>query len=226
MKRKLIMAVFVVLGTTMLTAQERDRDQIRDQDRTKLVMVNGAMLEVREQAQKRLKDKQQLEDGTVLSPDGKYVTKDGQQMQLQEGECLDSDGIKYRNEYQYRRKIQEGTQGLTEAEIRERNRNRVHYTLVDGEMYVVRTQAQEQLQKQLDLGKGVIVDTDGNYEIRNMKQLRLQEGECINLDGEMFRNTLQHRKMMVQKNKMKGKKGMKKKPLKKPSVQKKKKSTQ
>ena len=70
MKRKLIMAVFVVLGTTMLTAQERDRDQIRDQDRTKLVMVNGAMLEVREQAQKRLKDKQQLEDGTVLSPDG------------------------------------------------------------------------------------------------------------------------------------------------------------
>ena len=60
MKKIMFLAAFVVLGTALLTAQERDRDRIQDQDRTKLVMVNGEMLELRDRAQQRLKEKQTL----------------------------------------------------------------------------------------------------------------------------------------------------------------------
>jgi len=136
MKRMFFLLAFVFLGTTALTAQERDQDRIQDQDRTKLVMVNGEMLELRDRAEMRLKEKQTLDDGTVVNPDGTYQTRDGKQLRLQDGECLDGDGIKYRNEYQYRYKVNQENMGLAQAQIQERNQNRVHYTLVDGEMYL------------------------------------------------------------------------------------------
>jgi hypothetical protein len=45
---------------------------------------------------------------------------------------------------------------------------------------------------------------------QNRQQLRLQDGECLNLNGEKFTNMYQHRKMMLQKN-MKNIKNMKSK---------------
>jgi len=219
MKKKLLIAAFVILGTTSLMAQEHDRDRIQDQDRTKLVMVNGEMLELRDRAEMHLREKQTLTDGTVVFPDGTFQTRDGERLRLQDGECLDGDGIKYRNEYQYRYKVSQENKGLTEAKIQERNQNRVHYTLVDGEMYLIRNQAQNRLQDPLELGNGVVVNADGTYQTQNRKQLQLQDGECLNMDGEKFKNTYQHRKTMVQKN-MKANK-MIKKGTKKPITKKK-----
>ena len=221
MKTILFLAAFVVLGTTALTAQERDQDRIRDQDRTKLVMVNGEMLEVRERAQLRLQDKKTLNDGTVVSPDGKYKTKDGDQLRLRNGECLDSDGIKYRNEYQYRYKVNKENNGLTEVQVQERNQNRVHYMLIEGEIFQIRNEAQRRVQQRLELADGASINPDGMYQSRDGKQLRLQDGECLNMDGEKFKNIYQHRKVMLQKNMM-GNKNMMKKGVKKPAVPKKK----
>lgn len=217
--------VFTCMGTLFLTAQEHDRDRIQDQDRTKLVMVDGEMLELRNSAEMHLREKQTLSDGTVVHPDGTYQPKDGKRLRLQDGECLDGDGIKYRNEYQYRFKVNQENNGLAEAQVQERNQNRVHYTLVNGEMYLIRNQEQNRLQKQLDLGNGVVVNPDGSYHGQDGKQLQLQDGECLNMEGEMFKNTYQHRKMVVQKNIKANKNIMKKKGVKKPSVLKKKKSS-
>ena len=173
MKRNLVLLALIVLGSMALTAQESDQDRIQDQDRTKLVMVNGEMLELRDRAEMRLKDKQTLADGSVVSPDGTYVTADGDRLKLKNGECLDGDGIKYRNEYQYRYKVGQENKGLTQDQIRERNQNRVQYTLVDGDMYVVRNQTQQRLQESLDLGNGVVVDPDGSFQTRDQKRLQL-----------------------------------------------------
>jgi len=199
MKRILFLAAFVVLGTTSLMAQEHDRDRIQDQDRTKLVMVNGEMLELRDRAENHLREKQTLTDGTVINPDGTYQTKDGAKLRLQDGECLDGDGVKYRNEYQYRHKVNQENKGLTEAQVQERNQNRVQYALVEGEMFLIRNQVQNRLQQQLELADGTMVSPEGTYT-QNRKQLQLQDGECLNFNGEKFKNTYQHRKMMVQKN--------------------------
>ncbi len=218
MKRKLMMAIFVVLGTALLSAQEHDRDRIQDQDRTKLIMVNGEMFELKDRAEMHLMEKQTLSDGTVINPDGTYQTRDGKRLRLKDGECLDGDGIKYRNEYQYRHKVNQENKGLTDSQIQVRNQNRVQYTRVDGEIYLVRNQEQNRLQKQLDLGNGVVVNPDGSFKGQDGKQLQLKDGECLNMDGQMFKNTHQHRKMMVQKN-MKANKMIKKGP-KKPAAKK------
>ena len=221
MKRNLVLLALIVLGSMALTAQERDQDRIQDQDRTKLVMVNGEMLELRDRAEMRLKDKQTLSDGSVLSPDGTYQTTDGDRLKLKKGECLDGDGIKYRNEYQYRYKVGQENKGLTQDQIRERNQNRVQYTLVDGDMYVVRNQTQQRLQESLDLGNGVVVDPDGSFQTRDQKRLQLKDGECLNADGQMFSNMYQYRKMIIQKNMVPQKK-MIKKGVNKPTAKKKK----
>ena len=63
------------------------------------------------------------------------------------------------------------------------------------------------------------MNPDGSYQNAQQKQLRLQDGECINMDGAKFKNMYLHRKMMVQKN-MKANKMMKK-GTKKPSIKKK-----
>lgn len=217
--------VFTFMGTLFLTAQEHDRDRIQDQDRTKLVMVNGEILELRDRAEMHLREKQTLTDGTVVNPDGTYQTRDGKKLRLQDGECLDGDGVKYRNEYQYRHKVNQENKGLTESQIQERNQNRVQYTQVDGEMYLIRNQDQSRLQKQLDFGNGVVLNPDGSYHGQDGKQLQLKNGECLNMEGEMFKNTNQHRKMVIQKNIKANKKVMKKTGVKKPIVKKKKKST-
>ncbi len=222
MKKIMLLAAFVVLGATMLTAQERDQDRIQDQDRTKLVLVNGEMLELQDRAQLRLKEKQTLADGTIVHPDGTYQTRNGERLRLQEGECLDGDGIKYRNEYQYRYKVNQENKGLAQNQIEERNQNRLHYMLVDGEMYRIENQFQNRLQSQFNLADGGTVNPDGTYQTRERKQLKLQDGECLNLDGQKFQNLHQHRKMMVQKNIQANKKMMKKTGVKKPVIAKKK----
>ncbi len=221
MKRNLVLLALIVLGSMALTAQERDQDRIQDQDRTKLVMVNGEMLELRDRAEMRLKDKQTLADGSVVSPDGTYQTADGDRLKLKNGECLDGDGIKYRNEYQYRYKVGQENKGLTQDQIRERNQNRVQYTLVDGDMYVVRNQTQQRLQESLDLGNGVVVNPDGSFQTRDQKRLQLQDGQCLNTNGQMFSNMYQYRKMIIQKN-MAPQKKMIKKGVNKPTAKKKK----
>jgi len=222
MKKLLLTAVLVALGTTVLTAQERDRDRIQDQDRTKLVMVNGEMLELRDRAQIRLTEKQTLVEGTVVQPDGSFVTRNGEQLRLKNGECLDGDGIKYRNEYQYRYKVNQENKGLTQNQVEERNQNRLHYMLIDGEMYRIENQFQNRLQSQINLADGGSVSPDGTYQTRDRKQLKLKDGECLNLDGQKFKNLHQQRKMMVQKNIQNNKKMMIKPGVKKPIIQKKK----
>jgi len=209
MKKMLIFIAFVVFGTTAIVAQERDQDRIQDQDRTKLVMVNGEMLEVRERSHMRLQDKKKLNDGTIVSSDGTYTTRDQERLRLKDGQCLDMDGVMYRNEYQYRYKIQQENRGLTQAQIQERNQNRVHYILVDGEMFQIRNQSQNRLQQQRNLNNGTVVNPDGTYQTRDRKQLQLKDGECLNMDGQMYKNTYQHRKMVV-KNKLVKKKVQKK----------------
>jgi len=222
MKKIMYLAAFVVLGTALLTAQERDQDRIQDQDRTKLVMVNGEMLELRDRAQLRLTEKHTLVDGTVVHPDGTYQTREGEQLRLKNGECLDGDGIKYRNEYQYRYKVIQENIGLAQNQIEERNQNRLQYMLVDGEMYRIENQFQNRLRSQMNLADGGSVNPDGTYQNKERKQLKLQDGECLNLNGQKFKNLHQQRKMMVQKNIRANKKMMKKTGVKKPLIQKRK----
>jgi ribosome-associated protein YbcJ (S4-like RNA binding protein) len=210
MKKAVLIIVFVVFGTTAMIAQDKNQDRVQNQDR--LMLVDGSVLQIRDRDQVRLRDKVTLNDGTVVNPDGTYQTRNRKQLKLRDGECLDMDGVKYRNEYQYRYKVQQENKGLSQEQAQKRNQNRVHYMMVDGELLQIRNQFQNRLQENLNLGNGITVNPDGTYLTRNRKQLKLKDGECLNMEGEMFKNSYQHRKMNMKKM------GMKPKAHKKPKA--------
>ncbi|WP_445955551.1 DUF6799 domain-containing protein [Yeosuana sp.] len=215
MKKMLYLIVLVALGTTTITAQDQNQDKDQDQDQVRLMLVDGDVLQIRDRDQIRLKDKVTLTDGTVINPDGSYLTRDRAQLRLKDGECLDMNGIKYNNEYQYQFMVKQNNKGLSEDQIQQRSQNRTHFMLVDGEMLQIKNQSQNRLQQKLTLQNGIVVNPNGVYQTRERKQLQLKDGECLNMSGEMFKNTYQHRKMILQKNMMKNKVQMK------PNVQKK-----
>jgi hypothetical protein len=64
------------------------------------MLVDGDVLQIRDRDQIRLQDKIILTDGTTVNPDGTSRKKD--RLRLRNGECLDMNGVKYSNEYQYR----------------------------------------------------------------------------------------------------------------------------
>jgi len=226
MKRKIFALAVMVLATAAAPAQEPDRDRIQDQDRdriqdqdqdriqdqdqTRLLAMDGNMLQVRDRAEMHLRNQQSLSDGTVIHENGRYETPDGKRYKLGEGECLDGDGILYRNEYQYRHKIERENAGLSEAQVRERNQNRLHYTMIDGDVYQIRHQEQARLENQLHLENGTTVFPDGSYQMQNQQRQRLQDGACLDPSGQMFRNMYQFRKKVIQQHKMPSKKMMKK----------------
>jgi hypothetical protein len=71
--------------------------------------------------------------------------------------------------------------------------------MVNGEMHPVENQSHEQLQKQLKFSNGGNINPSGSYQNRDMIQSRLHDGECLNMEGEMFKNTYQRRKMIFEK---------------------------
>jgi hypothetical protein len=48
--------------------------------------------------------------------------KKGDRLRLRNGECLDMNGVKYSNEYQYRSKIKQENKKFTQSQMMERNR--------------------------------------------------------------------------------------------------------
>lgn len=192
MKKLAMFLIFIVLGTLGLAAQDKDRERI--------IMVNGEVLQIRDRDQIRLQNKITLNDGTVVNPDGTYVTRNQEKFRLRDGSCIDMDGILYRNEYQYQYKIKNENKGLSEAQIQERTQNRYHIMNIDGQLYQIKNQAQNKLKQQLKLNNRVVVNPDGSYTNRDGQQVHLRDGEVLNMDGQMFKNTYMHRKMVAQKN--------------------------
>lgn len=198
MKTLVILLAFLISSPLLMQAQDQVIDQDRDQ--TRLMMVDGELLQIKDRDQVRLQDKITLNDGTVLSPNGRYVTSAGKKLRLRDGECLDMNGVKYNNEYQYRSMVRQENKGMSQEQMTERNKNRTHFIAMDGHVYRVRNQEQQKVQHQMILNNGMKINPDGTYQMRDQRQLRLKDGECLNLDGQKFQNIMQQRKMVMHKN--------------------------
>lgn len=196
--KKLLILLALLVFNPVVDAQDQNKDQDRDQ--TRLMMVDGDLLQIKDRDQVKLQDKITLNEGTVLTPTGRYVTREGKKLRLRDGECLDMDGVKYHSEYQYRFKVRQENKGLSPEQMRERNQNRTQFQAIDGEVYQIRNQEQNRLQNELALNNGTRVNPDGTYQTRDQKQLRLRDGECLNMEGQKFQNMLQQRKMVMQKD--------------------------
>jgi len=204
-----------------MNAQDQDQDQLRDRDRDRLMMVDGDLLRIRDRDQIRLNDELLLADGTIVQPNGVYETLDGKRLRLKDGECLDMDGVFYRNEYQYRYKIQRENIGLSENQIQNRNQNRWQLMFLDGNVYQIQNQIQERVQDQYKLDNGEYVSADGRYMNQDRQQLRLRDGECLDMDGNAYQNTYMHRVRTIKMDKNINKANIKKPEVKTKSINKK-----
>ncbi len=198
MKKLVLFLVFVVLCTTGLTAQ--NQDNYAEQDQGHFMIVNGDVLLIKDGHPILLEGRITLSDGTIVNTDGTYQTKDLKKFRLHEGECLDNDGIKYRNECQYRNKVIQENKGLTLAKIKERNQLRFQLRLLDGKMFKIKNQSQNRLLKRMILKNGTIVYSNGSFQMPESKKISLLlDGECLNMEGEMFHNTCIHKERLIQK---------------------------
>lgn len=198
MKKMFLLLAFMILTTSTLTAQNQDRYHDQDQDR--LMAVDGAILLIKDHTPLPLQGRLSLIDGTIVNPNGTYQRKDLKKLHLQDSECLDNDGIKYINDYQYRFKVEQENKGLSQTKIEKRNQNRFQLMLIDGEMFKIMNHSQNRLQEKINLGNGTVVNPKGTCQTPDHKQFSLLDGECLNMDGEIFHNTCVHQNMFVEKN--------------------------
>lgn len=192
----LFLIVIIVFGASMHGVQGQDKFQDGTYD--VLVSMDGAVLRIRDRAQIRLSMPVALNDGTLINPDGYYQTKDRQKFQLRNGECLDNNGIKYPNEYQYRYQIEQENKGLAEETVTKRNQHRFHILLLKGHVFQIIHGEQHKIKNPVDLGYGRIVHPDGTYRT-SYGFIRLKEGGCINMIGKPLINLYEHRKAVVRK---------------------------
>jgi len=197
MKKLILFLFFVVVYTTGLTAQDLDSKQ--EQIQGHIMIVNGDVLLINYNHPIPLQSRVTLSDGTLVNPDGTYQTKDFKRFRLHDGECLDNDGIKYRNECQYRNKVIQDNKGLTLSTIKERNQLRFQLRLLDGEMFKIMNKSQNRILKRIKLENGTVVYPDGSWQAPESKKIiQLIDGECLNMKGEMFHCACIHQEMLIQ----------------------------
>lgn len=164
----------------------RNQSQFRNQMRLRLqageqdhfVFENGNMLRIQNQEQTQLREQFVLENGLAVNPDGSYQDRDRERIELREGECIDEDGNVYASREQFR----------DQAQVRLQAMNQEHFTRDNGEMYQVINQERSRLNERFRLANGLTVNPDGTFRIQNKRQQRLADGECIDGEGNKFRN--------------------------------------
>lgn len=171
----MVLAGFALMGFA-LQAQDQDRDRDQDQIRDHILYEDGVVYQVRDQDRDQLRDRIVLNDGTVVNPDGSYQDRTGKRLRLQDGSCLDMEGNVYSNQNQFRRQVESRLQAGAQE----------HLVYQNGQMYRFRNNEQEQVQEQVRLGNGIVVNPDGTYQNRNGKQLRLRDGECLDMEGKKY----------------------------------------
>ena len=197
MKNLLYLLLFCLFIQGTLASQSKQAPMGQDDYRTFLMQVDGDVLYIRQRAQKRLLNAVELDDGSVLNPDGLYQTTDRKKFQLYDGECIDNEGIKYRDEHQYIYKLKKENKLLSQAQIRERNQNRHHFVLVGGEVFQIQNLSQNKVIKQLVLENGMVVGPNGSYEVTGTQPKYLKNGECLSSDGGFYKNPYQLRRALI-----------------------------
>lgn len=94
MKKVFLLWTVFMLMTVSLSAQ--DRVQERDQDR--LMMRDGSVCLYQNQECIPLREQLRLQNGTSVNPDGSYQLRNGKQLRLRDGQCMDMEGRRYSSE--------------------------------------------------------------------------------------------------------------------------------
>ena len=128
MKKLLIVLASLLLMQGIVSAQDtlrqrsNDRTGIQKRDRIHqedhLMFQDGKLYRMQEGVRKEVRDQVQLKNGAVVKNDGSLQLQNGQRYQLRNGECIDLNGNRYKNENRFNKRIM-----MTEQQM-ERSKNR------------------------------------------------------------------------------------------------------
>jgi hypothetical protein len=104
MKTKIILLILLIMGTgELLMAQQQDQEQNQDKIRQEdhYRYFDGQLFQYRNGVQSRVMEQQKLNNGIILNPDGSYQLQNQEKYQLRKGECLDRNGLVYKNQNRF-----------------------------------------------------------------------------------------------------------------------------
>jgi len=95
---------------------------------------------------------------------------------------------------------QDQIQQKDKLQKRDRIHQEDHLMLKDGKLYQVKQGVQSQVQAQITFNNGLICNPDGSYQLKDRTQLRLRDGECLDMEGNRYlnQNRFNNRKTMSQ----------------------------
>lgn len=96
MKKIIVLSLLLFTSLGILKAQQRDRDRIRQEDHYQY--LDGQLFQYRNGTRTQVMEQQRLKNGTLLNPDGSYLFQNQERFQLRQGECLDFNGLLYKNQ--------------------------------------------------------------------------------------------------------------------------------
>lgn len=83
---------------------------------------------------------------------------------------------------------QDQTQQKDRIQKRDRIHQEDHLLYQDGKLYQYRNGERTQLQQQLQLKNGTVCNPDGTCQLKDRTQLRLRNGECLDMSGNRYLN--------------------------------------
>jgi hypothetical protein len=125
MKKVFYVLTFILLHFTLNTLaqdQEKKQDQLKTQDRINLhdhlLYKDGNLYQVKDQKQTRVEAQVKLKNGTTIEPDGMFRKKNGDRLQLKNGECLDMDGKHYHTEAKFMERVRAREKEMQKKELK------------------------------------------------------------------------------------------------------------
>lgn len=208
--KKTLLGVFIFLIANTLIVHAQNKFQNGEYD--VLIRIENQVFQIRDSNQIKLLDSRILDDGTMVNANGIFTSLSSKKHQLINGDCLDSNGVKYNNEYEYRRAVIHENEGLSPLQVKERNKKRYHLMFIKGEVFQIMNNILKQITSPVDLGYRRVVQPNGIHKT-SYGYSRLKEGGCINMFGRPLINLYEHRKILIRKEKRAAKKELNKELL-------------
>lgn len=121
MKKLVIVLISFIIMAGTGYAQDQVKNQNNEKNHNHFIFKEGKMMQIMEGEQTMLQTQLRLENGTIVNTDGSYNYKNKKMKQLREGECLDMEGIRYRNQEHFENRMNHRYN--KEMRMNERNKN-------------------------------------------------------------------------------------------------------
>lgn len=84
--------------------------------------------------------------------------------------------------------IRQRTKNNAQIQKRDRIHQEEHFMFQDGKLYRMQQGVRSEIKEETQLRNGTILHPDGSYILQNKERMQLQNGECMDVAGNMYQN--------------------------------------